>query len=720
VRRQAHLLDALGGVTDHWGPPMRLRTQILLAILLTLLVGDVLVTLVVQDRFMSGAQRETTNQALARAEQVQSLYAERAATLKAEGEAISLYPAVIAALLDSNPTPLRRWSGQVANLQGTSVTVTDASGRVVARGHAPDQVGDDLADKLEGLRVALANQAVNGTEGGDELGLALRGYQPVLRDGLSGPLVGVVMIADRLDERFLTRVAGGDPQTLHMRVDPAASAPTAGCAPPVGLAATCNVPLASPLGTPAAAVTFDVPLADIERAQADAQRGLWLASVLVMLLGAAAAWFLARSLTGPLARLTLASGRIASGDFSQPVMVKSRDEIGALGSAFESMRARLAEMTTQLRDERDVLDAVLEATGDGIVMVDPLGNTVVANRVWSDLLGDPNLSAARDLRRADDSQATFGEVAQRWLADPEHVAAADFERAEPFVRLRAYSAPVRFYSDPGTSGAILGRIFVLRDVTRETEAERMRVALTATVSHELRSPLTAITGYTDTLLHDGPWDEQTQREFLEVVALSASRLASLVDNLLDAATLEAGALRLQREPVRVERIAERVLAHRRLLAGTCTLHLETRPGLPLADADPLRVEQVLANLVDNAIKYSPHGGPILVRLDATPAHEVSVSVADQGLGIPAEHVQHLFERFYRVDTSGRSVKGVGLGLFICRSLVESHGGQIWVDSQPGLGSTFVFTLPPIADVPEEWSAPEVAAFERQAVRGGSG
>ena len=128
---------------------MRLRTQILLAILFTLLVGDALVTLVVQNRFLSGAQRETTNQALARAQQVQSLYAERAATLQAEGEAISLYPAVIAALVDSNPTPLRRWSGQVANLQGTSVTVTDATGRVVARGHAPDQVGDDLAARLD-------------------------------------------------------------------------------------------------------------------------------------------------------------------------------------------------------------------------------------------------------------------------------------------------------------------------------------------------------------------------------------------------------------------------------------------------------------------------------------------------------------------------------------------------------------------------------------------
>src|SRR5215216_2637831 len=251
---------------------MRLRTRILLAILLTLLAGDVLGTLIVQDRFQSGAQREIANQARARAQQVQSLYAERAATLKAEGEAISLYPAVIAALVDNNPTPLRRWSSQVANLQGTSVTVTDASGRVVARGHAPEQVGDDMSGQLEGLRVALAGNAASGVEAGDELGLALRGYKPVLRDGLTGPIVGAVMLADPVDERFLSRLSAGAAETLKMRVD--AATPATGqsiCAAPVGFNATCSVPLFSPVGMPSSSLVFDVPMADVERAQADAQ-----------------------------------------------------------------------------------------------------------------------------------------------------------------------------------------------------------------------------------------------------------------------------------------------------------------------------------------------------------------------------------------------------------------------------------------------------------------
>jgi two-component system, OmpR family, phosphate regulon sensor histidine kinase PhoR len=674
---------------------VRLRTRILLAILLTLLVGDVLGTAIVQTRLASGAQREATNQALARAQQVQSLYTERAATLQAEGEAISLYPAVIAALVGNNPAPLRTWSSEVANLQGTSVTVTDAAGTVVSRGHAPDQVGDDLSIRLEGLEAALNGQYASGVEDGDELGPALRGYVPVRQNGLDGPIVGAVMIADPLDARFLQKLSGGDATaSVQMRLDPAPVA--SGCAAPTGTTATCHVAFSSPGGQPVASVAFDVPLADIERAQADAQRGLWLASGLVLLVGAVAAWLLARSLTRPLARLTAASQRLATGDFNHPITTRSKDEIGTLGRAFEDMRQRLADLTERLRDERDVLDAVLGSTGDGILMVNAEADTVVANHVWSELAGAADLPASFDLRRVDTPEATYGDLARRWLADPEHVAATDLERLEPYQRLRMYSAPVRFQAD----GPILGRIFVLRDITRETEAERMRSALLATVSHELRSPLTAIAGYADTLLHDGPWDDRTEREFIEVIALSASRLAALVDNLLDAATLEAGALRLEREPVRVERIAERVLAQRRLLASGFSLQMETRPGLPVADADPLRVEQVLANLVDNAIKYSPHGGPVCIRIHSFQDRELAVSVSDRGDGIPAEHLDHLFERFYRVDGTRAGIKGAGLGLFICKSLVEAHGGAISVESQPGLGSTFTFTLPALTESSE--------------------
>ncbi len=691
---------------------MQLRTKILLAIVGTLLVGDVLVTWVVLDRFNAGAQREVASQAEARADQVQALIDERTSTLEKEGEAISLYPAVIQALVGSNPAPLMTWSAQVANLQGTSVTVTDPRGIVVARGHAPDQHGDDLSGRLDGLRQALAGQRSSGVEGGDELGLALRGYVPVFQSGLSGPIVGAVMIAQPFDQAFVDRLAGSQANALHMQVvsdaPPSADNPERTlCAPVVGSVASCSVPLQGPSGLPLSWLTFDVPLQDIQQAQTDAARGLLLSSVAVLLLGIVAAWLLAQSLTRPLARLMVASDRLGSGNLDQPVDVHSSDEIGRLAQAFERMRARIARATAEIRDERDVLDAVLESAGEGILMTGERGETAVANRTWTELAGAPTLAAAGRFQAAEQADRSFADVAARWLADPERVAGADFEWPDPYRRVRVYTAPVRH-----RSATIIGRIFVLRDVTRETEAERMRSALVATVSHELRSPLTAISGYTDTLLHEGPWDDDTQREFLEAVLTSAQRLSALVDNLLDAASLEAGVLRLQPEPIRVERIAERVLAQRRLLAGTCTLELETRAGLPLVVADGVRIEQVLANLIDNAIKYSPNGGVVDVRLVRTADGDLAVSVSDQGVGIPPEHLPHLFERFYRVSSGGRSVKGVGLGLYICRSLIEAHGGRIWVESQPGAGSTFVFTLPasrePAEDAPPTATTPVVS------------
>jgi signal transduction histidine kinase len=743
-----------------------LRTRIMAAILAAVVATDLLAAWAVNDRILAGARREADTQARAHAARTRALYAERGATLAAEGEAVSLYPAVITALAEGNAQPLLRWSGQVAALQAIAVTVTDAAGRVIARGHAPGQAGDDLAPRLEGLRLALAGQKVSGTEAGDELGLALRGYAPVLRDG---QVVGAVMVAERFDDRLLGRLAGradtsgggsaGDGAAARdgsggarAEVRPATGAPGAdgqrrgaseGCDVLPGAAGTCHFPLASPAGRPAATLALTVPLADVERARADAQRALWLTGALVLAAGAAAAWLLARSLAGPLAQLTAAAHRIAAGDYDRtagPAAGGRRaDEIGVLARAFDTMRAQVAAATGALRHERDVLDAVLESVGDGILMADPAGQVVVANGRWTALLGGAAgewLPAAAHLTRVGGGSGTLESAARAWLASGDQAATADFEHVgPPYRRFRCYTAPVR-----RRDGAAIGRIFVLRDVTRESEAERMRTALVSTVSHELRSPLTAIAGYTATLLNDGPWDAPTEREFLEIVAQSAERLSRLVDNLLDAAKMEAGVLALEREPVRVERIAERVVAHRRSLAPQHTLRVEAQPDLPLAHADPLRVEQVIANLVENAIKYSPNGGPVTVRITASPRLPLrergprgegnepppwattpplplrergpggegpamlTVSVTDRGAGIAADHAERLFERFYRVDNAlARTTKGLGLGLFICKSLVEAHGGRIWVESAPGAGSTFSFTLPAYVD--QEQRAP---------------
>ena len=668
-----------------------LRTKILLAIVATMLVGDGVATWVVHDKLLAGAHREATSQAYAQAAQVRALYDERVATLAAEGEAISLYPAVIAAIAQGNVQPLLQWSAQVAALQGTSVTVTDATGRVIARGHAPDRAGDVLTPKLEGLRLALAGQEVTGTEDGDELGLAVRSYVPVR---LNGVVVGAVMLTDPLNDRLLGRLAGGDASGIQVRLEPGAISQDARCDSPLGATATCKFGITSAAGRPVATLAVTTPLANIAKANTDAQRGLWLAGMIVLAAGVCAAWLLARSLSRPLTRLTSAVRQITDGDYDRAVEIRTADEIGVLARAFDAMRQQIARTTQALRHERDVRDAVLESAGDGILMVDEMGSTVVVNSRWSALLGGDGLGAAAHLERYGGDGETFADAASRWSAESGRVAVGDFERSTPYRRFRCYSAPVRNRTD-----TIIGRIFVLRDVTEESAAERMRAALVATVSHELRSPLTAIVGYTDTLLLGDQWEADTQRELLEIVAHAAGTLSRLVDNLLDAAQMDAGILRLEREPVRIERIAQRLIAHRRALVPNHLLVVEADPALPLANADPLRAEQVLTNLLDNAIKYSPAGGTVIIRIAASDDRQIAVSVSDHGVGIPPQHVARLFERFYRVE-SGQGTKGVGLGLYICKSIVEAHGGHMSVTSAPGEGSTFAFTLPQFVDLDE--------------------
>ena len=256
---------------------------------------------------------------------------------------MALYPAVIAALVDNNPKPLLVWSGQVSASQSTRVTVVDATGKVVARGHAPDQAGDDLASRLTGVRLALSGQTASGTEAGDEIGLAVRGYAPVRRNGLQGDVVGAVMIADPVAEPLLRRISAagidsypGSSLQLEGTV-PAGVTENAVCSALAGsAAATCRFPVLAPDGEPIATMSVTVPLNDIVRALDEAQRSLWLVGALVLVVGAAAAWVLARSLTGPLAQLTAAAGRIAGGAYDRP----GRSRAGPTRSASWRVRSR--------------------------------------------------------------------------------------------------------------------------------------------------------------------------------------------------------------------------------------------------------------------------------------------------------------------------------------------------------------------------------------------
>lgn len=241
------------------------------------------------------------------------------------------------------------------------------------------------------------------------------------------------------------------------------------------------------------------------------------------------------------------------------------------------------------------------------------------------------------------------------------------------------------------------------------KVDQLKSELLSVVSHELRTPLASIKGYTSSLLRvDVDWDDETRREFLQIIEEESDRLGALIEDLLQMSEIEAGVLRVTKQPVRVERLAQKVVKKLRPQAADHAISVHTGHELPETMGDPRRIEQVLHNLVVNAIKYSPEPTPIAVRVDRR-GEEILVTVRDHGIGIPPEHQVHVFDRFYRVEGAmARETRGSGLGLPICHGLVGAHGGKIWVESESGKGSSFYFTLPIVAVPPTDGDGEDVA------------
>jgi signal transduction histidine kinase len=226
----------------------------------------------------------------------------------------------------------------------------------------------------------------------------------------------------------------------------------------------------------------------------------------------------------------------------------------------------------------------------------------------------------------------------------------------------------------------------------QRELARMQDEFISTISHELRTPLGFIKGYVTTLLReDANWDEETTEEFLQIVDDEADRLCELIDNLLDSSRLETGTLSLSLEATRIEPIIRDVVSRTRSLYPYMPLNVKIAENLPDLRIDATRIAQVLNNLLSNTHKYAP-GAEVNIRVSQR-GNQIHLEVDDQGPGIVAEYITNLFERFYRVPDSKDDARGTGLGLYICRKLVEAHGGEIGVDSEPGVGSRFYFTLP---------------------------
>lgn len=357
---------------------------------------------------------------------------------------------------------------------------------------------------------------------------------------------------------------------------------------------------------------------------------------------------------------------------------------------------RNAQLYTALQMERNRLRTIIENSADGIMILDAECRVEVVNKALSRMTGwSPEEAKGKPGNAVLHLENATGPDPCQLLAKGERLQEpitreGDIVRpGHPRLTVLATYTPLL-----DEEGELQYIIVNVNDITRFREAEEMKSTFISVISHELKTPVALIKGYAATLRReDVEWDEETIREGLAIIEEEADRLTTLIDNLLDASRIQAGGLKLQFEEVHLPELIQDLAERFQAQTKAHTLVVDVPEDLPPVWADPERVRQILSNLVSNAIKYSPHGGTIRIGAWHEEDH-VTVYVADQGIGIPEEEVPHIFDRFYRVDSSlRRRTQGAGLGLYLAKALVEAHGGRIWVHSKPGKGATFFFTLP---------------------------
>ncbi|MGB7022715.1 MAG: ATP-binding protein [Candidatus Acidiferrales bacterium] len=449
------------------------------------------------------------------------------------------------------------------------------------------------------------------------------------------------------------------------------------------------------------AILSAMPLAQINQGLANAWRTSLEISFVVLLIGIGATLLVSRRYVSRVQRLEEFSRRVADGDFRPLPQESGKDELGDLVRSLNGTAARLNATIQSLTEERDRSAAILRSMVEGIAVVDARERVTFCNQAFAKIwdVGSAvieNKPAVEVIR-----QTHILELIRQALAGGEILHG---EISLGIAQPRSFSvtvAPIRSFngvitgSEAQQRNETFGAVVVLHEITDLRRIEQVRKDFVANVSHELRTPLTAIQGFAETLLTGALEDQQNNRHFVEIIRNHAARLSRLTDDLLKLSRIEAGKLDMDFQAVDLEVLIGAAVESARGAAkkNRLSLAVASVKGIPpiLGDASLLR--EVMRNLLDNAIQYTPAGGSINVSAVSRQGFMV-ITVADTGIGIPQADQVRIFERFYRVDAArSREVGGTGLGLAIAKHIVEAHGGQIWVESTVAEGSQFHFSLP---------------------------
>ncbi|AOF48589.1 cell wall metabolism sensor histidine kinase WalK [Tetragenococcus halophilus] len=416
-------------------------------------------------------------------------------------------------------------------------------------------------------------------------------------------------------------------------------------------------------------------------------------SVIAVFISMIVAVLVARSITQPIAEMRQQALRIAKGDYSRKVQVKGNDELGELAATFNQLGERIEETQEAMESERNRLNSVLSHMTDGVVATDRRGKVITINEMALSLLNVERESAVNQ------SILTLFDMGEDYtlrkiLENPEEIL---LERPSADKNLDNVLLRVDFSMIRRDSGFISGLVAVLHDVTEQEKTEQERREFVSNVSHELRTPLTSTRSYIEAL-SEGAWkDEEIAPKFLNVTLNETDRMIRMINDLLSLSRMDSGNYQLQAEYINFKELVNFVLDRFDMMVDEQEKKYHIKRDFTKrelwVEVDTDRMIQVIDNLMNNAVKYSPDGGIITVRLVET-HNNIILSITDQGLGIPPNDINKVFDRFYRVDKArARKQGGTGLGLAISKEVLKVHGGNIWVESREHVGSTFFVSLP---------------------------
>jgi two-component system sensor histidine kinase VicK len=408
----------------------------------------------------------------------------------------------------------------------------------------------------------------------------------------------------------------------------------------------------------------------------DLRRLFFFGTAISLVISGLLSLFMSYYITHPLRVIAQAADRLARGDLSIQVPTSRMNEVGDLADRFNYMARQLGASTGLVLEEKNKLAAVLANMADGVLMMDTHGKVLVMNPSAVEMLGHGRGEAERLLR-----DGVVRALQAREVQD-EEIPLEDDRVA------RVIYSPVR-----AEQGGIVGYVVILHDITELRRLAELKTEFVSNVSHELKTPLASIKGLAEILL-DGALQEEDGQRFLVSIGREVDRMARLVKDLLNLSKIESGVVKMESRAFDLGALVEDVATHLQGRAHRVKFEVRTAPPARYALGDPDRVEQVVVNLLDNALRYSPSDSTIAVDVRVE-AGMCRVDVCDHGIGIPSRDLERIFQRFYRVDKARTREKGgTGLGLAIARQIVDRLGGRIWATSEgEGRGSCFSFTLP---------------------------